>query len=76
MAPLVMAALKFVGQALATAGAQQAVSAAVPKTSVVPTGAVPDAGGMDLNALVQQPQQAGGSQLPKLQLQNRLPRPY
>lgn len=71
----IMAAVKFIGQALATAGASQAVASAVPKTSINPAGAVPDSGDMDLNKLVggQQQQQ---SMLPKLQLQNRLPRPY
>jgi predicted lipoprotein with Yx(FWY)xxD motif len=68
-------ALKFIGGAIASAAAQQGVAAAMPKTSVTPVGAMPDAGGMDLNALVQKPQQQQ-SQLPSLQLQNRLPRPY
>lgn len=54
---------------------QQSASAATPKNSIVPVGQVPD--GMDLQSLVAQPQpQQSQGQLPKLQLSNRLPRPY
>ena len=75
MAPLFLAALKFIGSAVATAAAGKAVDMAVPKKGIVPTGAVPDAPAMDLNSLVGQ-QQKQPSKLPQPSLQNRLPRPY
>ena len=76
MAPLVLAAMKFIGSAIATAAAAKAVDSAVPKKGIVPVGEPPATGqGMDLQALVGSQQRP--SMLPKqnLQLSNRLPRP-
>lgn len=72
---VVAAALKFIGQAVASAAAAKGVDAAIPKKSIVPTQDIPQSQAMDLNALVGQ-RQGQQSQLPKIQLQNRLPRPY
>lgn len=79
MAPLVLAAMKFIGQAVASAAAAKAVDSAVPKKGIVPVGQAPESNvnSMDLQQLISG-QQQHQPQLPQqsLQLQNRLPRPY
>lgn len=69
-------AMLFV-KAAASAAAAKGVDALTPKTGMTTPGQTPQDTGMDLNALVSQAQ-AHQSELPKLQLQNRLPRqtPY
>jgi len=74
MAPFVVAALAFIGKTLATAAAAKGIDMAIPKHGLVPTQETPNGGGdMDLSALLAKPQQSQ-TELPKLQLQNRLPR--
>ena len=76
MAPLVAAALKYIASAVASAAVAKGVDAASPKTSVNPVGDAPALDSFDLQQLISEQQRP--SQLPeqRLQLQNRLPRPY
>jgi len=65
--PLLAAAGKFVAPILAGQGVALAGSGAAPKFNVDPPGAIPDSQPMDLNALIQKPQQEQ-SRLSRLQL--------
>jgi hypothetical protein len=71
MDPITTAIMTAAVQALVSAGA----SAAMPKRGMTQPGQIPQLGEqpVDFNALVG-PQQQQPSQLPKLQLQSRLPR--
>lgn len=72
MAPLLLAALKFLG----TAAASKAVSSAAPQYGMTDPQSAPEGQAFDLNALVAEPQQKAAQQEElRLQLQNRLPKP-
>lgn len=69
-------AMLFV-KAAASAAASKAVASALPQNGMTTPGQSPSEQPMDLSALLSSAQQQQAKQeLPKLQLQNRLPRQY
>lgn len=78
MIPQLLAlAAQYIAPAIASSAVGGAINAAMPKKGMTTPGQAPSMDQMDFNSLLAQPQQAQAqNSLPKLQLQNRLPRGY